>query len=171
MNYSLSKTIIESKKMELIEIINSEGCSVFDAMKFSIEEYVMGLPLTEHSYFEFREHFQNRCLKVKNHFGETRYKFGYALSEVLDRLFYDHISKNYLLIKSFVYEKMKEYEEKEEMWNEEYCISFDEWVGSICDELHEEIPIDYFWNLTKNDDEEGVSKNNSETKNEELKQQ
>ena len=161
MNYSLSKTIIESKKMELIEIINSEGCSVFDAMKFSIEEYVMGLPLTEHSYFEFREHFQNRCLKEKTHLGETRYKFGYALTEVLERLFNVQISKYYILIKTFIYEKMKEYEEKEEMWNEEYCISFEDWVNAVSNELHEDIPIDYFWTLTKDENEVENMKNDS----------
>ncbi len=154
MNYNLSQTVVETKRMELIEIINSEGCSVFDAISFSIEEYVMGLPLTEHSYFEFREHFQKRCLQERTTSGETRYKFGYALTEVLERLFNVQISKYYILIKTFVYEKMKEYEEKEEMWNEEYYISFEDWVNAVTDELHEEIPIDYFWNLTENEKED-----------------
>lgn len=157
MNYSLSQTVVETKRMELIEIINSEGCSVFDAIKFSIEEYVMGLPLTEHSYFEFREHFQNRCLQEKTHFGGNRHKFGFALTEVLERLFNVQISKYYILIKTFIYEKMKEYEEKEEMWNEESCISFEDWVNAVTDELHEEIPIDYFWNLSSQDKDESIS--------------
>ena len=160
MNYSLSHTVVETKRMELIEIINSEGCSVFDATRFSIEEYVMGLPLTEHSYFEFREHFQNRCLQGKTYSGEKRYKFGFALTEVLERLFNVQISKYYIQIKSFIYEKMKEYEEKEELWNEEYCISFEDWVIALTDELHEEIPIDYFWNLKK--DENSFKSNTQE---------
>jgi hypothetical protein len=152
MNYNLSQTIVETKRMELIEIISSEGCSVYDAIRFSVEEYFMGLPLTDHSYFEFREHFQKRCLQRRTPSGETRYKFGNALTEVLERLFYVQISKNYILIKTFIYDKMKEYEEKEEMWNEEYCISFEDWVNTLTDELHEETPIDYFWNLKKNED-------------------
>lgn len=160
MNYSLSHTLVETKRMELIEIINSEGCSVFDAIRFSIEEYVMGLPLTEHSYFEFREHFQNRCLQSKTHSGENRYKFGFALTEVLERLFNVQISKYYIHIKTFIYEKMKEYEEKEELWNEDYCISFEDWVIALTDELHEEIPIDYFWNLKK--DENSFKSNTQE---------
>jgi hypothetical protein len=165
MNYNLSQTIVETKRMELIEIINSEGCSVFDAIKFSIEEYVMGLPLSEHSYFEFKEHFQNRCLQEKTRSGETRYKFGYALTEVLERLFNVQISKYYILIKTFIYEKMKEYEEKEEMWNEEYCISFEDWVNAVSNELHEDIPIDYFWTLTKDENEVENMKNDSTNPN------
>lgn len=164
MNYNLSQTVVETKRMELIEIINSEGCSVFDSIRFSIEEYVMGLPLTEHSYFEFREHFQNRCLQVKTRSGETRYKFGNALTEVLEQLFNVQISKHYILIKSFIYEKMKEYEEKDEMWNEEYCISFDDWVSAVSFELEEEIPIDYFWNLNKSDEKIKESNDNQEKK-------
>ena len=56
---------------------------------------------------------------------------------------------------------MKEYEEKEEMWNEEYCISFEDWVNAVSNELHEDIPIDYFWTLTKDENEVENMKNDS----------
>lgn len=171
MNYNLSQTVVETKRMELIEIISSEGCSIFDAISFSIEEYFMGLPLTEHSYFEFREHFQKRCLQRKTHSGEIRNKFGYALTEVLERLFDVQISKYYILIKTFIYDKMKEYEEKDEMWNEEWCCSFEDWVASVCGELSEQIPVDYFWNLSNNQNVEKILKNNSDNTDEELNQQ
>lgn len=115
MTYDQKQTVIEIKRKELIQIIEMEGCLVHNAIDFAIEEYILGLPCDEYSYFDFKEHFEKRYLKYS--FDTSEWKFGNSMIEVLLHLFDKQLSKVYMEIKTYVY-KYFELLEKED--NEEY---------------------------------------------------
>ena len=102
MTYDQKQTIIEIKRKELIDIIEKEGCLVYNAIEFAIEEYILGIPCDEHSYFDFKEHFEKRCLKYQ--WSPSEWKYGNSMTEVLLHLFDKQISKAYMEIKKYVYQ-------------------------------------------------------------------
>ena len=97
MTYDEKQTIIEIKRKELIDIIEKEGCMVYNAIEFAIEEYILGLPCGEDSYFGFKEHFEKRCLKYE--WSPSEWKYGNSMTEVL--LHWAVSSRFYLLKLSF----------------------------------------------------------------------
>lgn len=102
MNNDLQQTIIETKREDLIEILRQEKMSVWEAAEFALQEYVMGVPNNEYNYHNYHEHFTKRYLKDD----EGDYKFGTAMTSVMQHLFHQHISKAYSTIKNAVYEYM-----------------------------------------------------------------
>ena len=160
MNYQKQKEVAEVKRKELIGILESAGCTTFDAVQFAIEEYFLGNKNTKYSYQEYHEHFVTRSLnrKIGN---DLRPRFGHQMTEVLDRLFYEHLSNIYMVIKTAVYKRMDELKESDDLWvSGEYCANFEEWVNAYSDEFiyDEDIDnedterteyhvVDYDWNL------------------------
>lgn len=106
MNSDLQQTIIETKREELIEILKENGCTIWDAAEFALQEYVMGVPNGEYNYHEYHEHFNQRYLRDS----EGEHRFGTAMYGVMQQLFYKHISKGYSLIKNTIYDYMEAHE-------------------------------------------------------------
>lgn len=102
MTSDLMQTVIETKREDLIQILREEKMSVWEAAEFALQEYVMGCPNNEYNYHEYHEHFTTRYLKND----EGDYKFGTAMTSVMQHLFHQHISKAYSAIKNAVYEFM-----------------------------------------------------------------
>ena len=112
MTYDQKQTIIEIKRKELIQIVEMEGCMVYNAIEFAIEEYILGLPCDDGCYYGFKEHFEKRCLKYQ--WSPYEWKYGNSMTEVLLQLFDKHISKAYTEIKKYVYEFLDTLEKEEE---------------------------------------------------------
>lgn len=104
MNSDLKQTIIETKREDLIEILREEKMSVWEAAEFAMQEYVMGIPNGDYNYHEYHDHFTTRYLKNE----EGEWKFGTAMTSVMQHLFHKHISKGYTAIKNAIYQHMED---------------------------------------------------------------
>jgi hypothetical protein len=104
MTSDLVQTIIETKREELIEIMKENGCLVWSAGEFALQECIMGIPNGDYNYHNYHEHYTQRYLK--DDVGD--WKYGTAMTHVLQQLFHKHFSKAYSAIKNAVYEYMDE---------------------------------------------------------------
>lgn len=151
MNKDRLQTIVEIERETLINMLTSIGCTNWNAAEFAIEEYFIGEPCGDYDYHNYRKHFTQRFLKRELLDGSSNYRFGTALTDVLNHLFDVQISKAYITIKKEVYQKMDELKENGELWTCDYVADFEEWVGSwsmdFCDGNNEVVDID--WNIKK----------------------
>jgi hypothetical protein len=95
-------TIIEIKRDELIKQMEQDGCRVWEAAEFAVQEYVLGVPNGEYSYHNYHEHYIERYLKNDEH----DWKYGTAYISVMQQLFHKHFAKAYSLIKTAIYEHL-----------------------------------------------------------------
>lgn len=148
MTYDEKQTIIEIKRKELIDIIEKEGCMVYNAIEFAIEEYILGLPCGEDSYFGFKEHFEKRCLKYE--WSPSEWKYGNSMTEVLLHLFDKQISKAYMEIKKYVYQYLDT--EKETLAEDFIWLDNVETLNELIDYYQfnmkvQETVVDNDWNI------------------------
>ena len=148
MTYDQKQTIIEIKRKELIDIIEKEGCLVYNAIEFAIEEYILGIPCDEHSYFDFKEHFEKRCLKYQ--WSPSEWKYGNSMTEVLLHLFDKQISKAYMEIKKYVYQYLDT--EKETLGEDFIWLDNVETLNELIDYYQfnmkvQETVVDNDWNI------------------------
>jgi len=154
MTYEKQIEIAKEKRQLLIDALVGTGCTPYDAASFAIEEYFMGCEFTDYSYHEYHEHYVKRHL---NDNGTPR--FGHLMTQVLDRFFYEDLSKKYMAIKTAVYNKMDELKESDELWSMEYIANFEDWCAlhaesfiGDCEEDEEGLAVvDFDWNLLNED--------------------
>lgn len=126
----------------LIKIINSEDCSVFDAIKYTVEDYVLNPQFTVNCSRGFDTHFEKSCLP---HFdsssGRKISKFSIETSESL-RIIYNKVIKDkYLKLRLKVFELLKELTQEGEIWNEDYFCSFSDWVSFESCSIYEQLDL------------------------------
>jgi hypothetical protein len=150
MNKDKLQTIVEMEREKLTDILLSVDCTNWEAAQFAIEEYFIGEPCGDYDYHNFRKHFTDRYLKTEYADGTLHYRFGTALTEVLNHLFDVQISKAYIAIKKVVYKKMDELKEKNELWSLDYILDFENWCSAWTQEFSDgdEI-VDINWNIKK----------------------
>lgn len=146
------QTILEMERQQLVDIISSVGCTPWEAAQFAIEEYFIGEPNGDYNYHNFRQHYINRYLKDSRHDGTLHFRFGTALTEVLQHLFDVQISKGYIAIKKAVYEKMDQLKKDDELWEfGKHIADFENWASAwteyFCD--GEDEIVDINWNIKK----------------------
>jgi hypothetical protein len=100
MNQDDIMTIIETKRDELIKQMEQDGCRVWEAAEFAVQEYILGVPNGEYNYHNYHEHYLERYLKNEEH----DWKYGTAYIAVMRQLFHKHFSKGYTAIKNCIYE-------------------------------------------------------------------
>ena len=93
-------TIIETKRDELIKQMEQDGCRVWEAAEFAVQEYVLGIPNGEYNYHNYHDHYTARYLNNEEH----EWKYGTAYIQVMQQLFHKHFAKAYSAIKNHIYE-------------------------------------------------------------------
>jgi hypothetical protein len=154
MDYNKKQDIIENKRKELIEVVNSMGCSVYEAVGFAIQEHFLGIPF-KNDYSDddqFEESFKQIYLRRdNNHSKELVYSK--TMTEVLEHLYSKQISNTYVEIKKFVYARLEEELAEGSYWgteNFDWCDEFKDWLWFMEEKLHDEIMdtlVDNNWNI------------------------
>ena len=154
MSYEEKQQLVSENKEMLINILASINCTPYDACTFAMEEYFLGLDNGQYSYHNYHNHFKERYLNKTYGDGSKQPRFGSSLTEVLDQLFYDHISKVYMVIKNAVYERFDFLKDVGDLWEFGLHVAdFEEWCGAYCDQFVDDI-VDIDWNLIDKDEEE-----------------
>jgi len=141
MNYDKLQTIIEIKREELIDMIESMGCYTFTAVDFAIEEYTLDMECGEYSFHNYHDHYTKRFLKTEM----GNYRFGLLMTEVFQHLFSQQIGPAYVQIKKIVYKELDKIKANDEWWNSNYIATFAEWCGAVNETIMEEKKIGHGW--------------------------
>jgi len=151
MKYNQLQDVIEMKRKELIDVVNSMGFTTSEAVGFAIQEHYLGIPI-KNDYSddnEFEESFEKLFLRRKD--GDLVYS--YTMTEVLEHLYSKQIGKTYIEIKKYVYARLEEEIKEGSYWgkdNFDFGDDFTEWLWFMEDKLYTEVDesvADDNWNI------------------------
>jgi hypothetical protein len=152
MKYNQLQDVIEMKRKELIDVVNSMGFTTSEAVGFAIQEHYLGIPI-KNDYSddnEFEESFEKLFLRRKD--GDLVYS--YTMTEVLEHLYSKQIGKTYIEIKKYVYSRLEEEKKNNLYWGSgyEFGDEFKEWLWHFEDLIYQEVServADDDWNIIK----------------------
>ena len=152
MKYNQLQDVIEMKRKELIDVVNSMEFTTSQAVGFAIQEHYLGIPI-KNDYSddnEFEESFKKLFLRRKD--GDLVYS--YTMTEVLEHLYSQQIGKTYIEIKKYVYSRLEEEKKNNLYWGTDYEFGdeFKEWLWHFEDLIYQEVSecvADDDWNIIK----------------------